>query len=107
MSRRTAKIATQAEPADLVSALSEAAGSSASSAPIRATRGASAALLAKEVLPIPTPEHLRPSPTMLLCHDPVVFWLEKLQEDIVRLLDTKDIVRLPSGLRKPLKSSWK
>ena len=55
MSRRTAKIATQAEPADLVSALSEAAGSSASSAPIRATRGASAALLAKEVLPIPKP----------------------------------------------------
>ena len=55
MSRRTAKIASQAEPADLVSALSEAAGSSASSAPIRATRGASAALLAKEVLPIPTP----------------------------------------------------
>ena len=52
-------------------------------------------------------EHLRPSPTMLLCHDPVVFWLEKLQEDIVRSLDTKDIVRLPSGLRKPLKSSWK
>jgi hypothetical protein len=54
MSRRTAKIASQAEPADLVSALS-AAGSSASSAHIRATRGASAALLAKDVLPIPTP----------------------------------------------------
>ena len=50
-------------------------------------------------------EHLRPSPTMLLCHDPIVFWLEKLQEDIVRLLDTKDIFRLPSGLRKPLKST--
>ncbi len=51
-------------------------------------------------------EHLRPSPTMLLlCHDPIVFWLEKLQEDIVRLLDSKDIVRLPSRLRKPLKSS--
>ncbi len=39
----------------LVSALSEAAGSSTSSTPIRATRGASAALLAKEVLSIPTP----------------------------------------------------
>ena len=55
MSRRTTKIASQAETADLVSALSEAAGSSSSSAPIRATRGASAALLAKEVLPIPAP----------------------------------------------------
>ena len=41
----------------------------------------------------------------VLCHDPIVFWLEKLQKDIVRLLDTKDIVRLPSRLRKPLKSS--
>jgi hypothetical protein len=48
MSRRTNKIATQAETADLVSALSEAAGSSLSSAPVHATRGASAALLARE-----------------------------------------------------------
>ena len=47
-SRRTNKIATQAETEDLVSALSEAAGSSSSSAPVHATRGASAALLAKE-----------------------------------------------------------
>ena len=49
MSRRNNKIATQAETADLVSALSEAASSSSSSAPIHATRGASAALLAKEI----------------------------------------------------------
>ena len=49
MSRRNNKIATQAETADLVSALSEAAGSISSSAPIHATRGASAALLAKEI----------------------------------------------------------
>ena len=50
MSRRNNKIATQAETADPVSALSEAAGSSSSSAPpIHATRGASAALLAKEI----------------------------------------------------------
>ena len=49
MSRRNNKIATQAETADLVSALSEAAGSSSSSAPIHATRGASAALLVKEI----------------------------------------------------------
>ena len=55
MSWRTNKIASQAETADLVSALSEAAGSSSSSAPIHATRGASAALLAKEILPNPTP----------------------------------------------------
>ena len=48
MSRRTNKIATQAETADLVSALSEAAGSSSSSAPVYATRGASAALLARK-----------------------------------------------------------
>ncbi len=40
---------------DLVSALSEAAGSSSSSAPIYATRGTSAALLAKEILPNPPP----------------------------------------------------
>ena len=39
----------------MVSALSEAAGSSSSSAPIYATRGASAALLAKEILPNPPP----------------------------------------------------
>ena len=50
MSRRTNKIATQAETADLVSALSEAAGSSSSSAPVHATRGASAALLARETV---------------------------------------------------------
>ena len=50
MSRRNNKITTQAEAADLVSALSEASGSSSSSsAPIHATRGASAALLAKEI----------------------------------------------------------
>jgi hypothetical protein len=55
MSRRVNKIASQAEAADVVSALSEEAGSSSSSAPIRATRGASAALLTKEVLPIPVP----------------------------------------------------
>ena len=50
MSRRINKIAFQAETADLVSAISEAAGSSSSSAPTYATRGASAALLAKEIL---------------------------------------------------------
>jgi hypothetical protein len=50
MSRRNNKAATQAETADLVSALSEAASSSSSSAPIHATRGASAALLAKEIV---------------------------------------------------------
>ena len=49
MSRRVNKIASQAEAADVVSALSDAAGTSAASAPIRATRGASAALLAKEL----------------------------------------------------------
>ena len=50
MSRRNNKAASQAEKADLlVSALSEAASSSSSSAPIHATRGASsAALLAKD-----------------------------------------------------------
>jgi hypothetical protein len=51
MSRRINKIASQAETADLVSAISEAAGSSSSSAPTYATRGASAALLAKEIVP--------------------------------------------------------
>ena len=55
MSRRTRKIASQAETSDLVSALSEVAGSSSLSAPIYATRGASAALLAKEILPNPPP----------------------------------------------------
>ena len=55
MSRRNNKIATQAETADLVSALSEAASSSSSSAPVHATRGASAALLAKEIIPNPKP----------------------------------------------------
>jgi hypothetical protein len=50
MSRRNNKIATQAETADHVSALSEAASSSSSSAPIHATRGASAALLEKEII---------------------------------------------------------
>ena len=55
MSRRVNKIASQAEAADVVSALSEAAGSSSSSALIHATRGASVALLAKEILPIPQP----------------------------------------------------
>ena len=51
MSRRNNKIATQAETADRVSALSEAASSSSSSAPIiHAMRGASAALLAKEIV---------------------------------------------------------
>ena len=49
-SRRNKKIATQAETADLVSALLEAASSSSSSAPIHAIRGASAALLAKEIV---------------------------------------------------------
>ena len=51
MSRRNNKAAThQAETADLVSALSEAASSSSSSALIHATRRASsAALLAKEI----------------------------------------------------------
>ena len=50
MSRRNNKIATQAETEDLVSALSEASGSSSSSsAPIHATRDASAALFAKEI----------------------------------------------------------
>jgi hypothetical protein len=52
MSRRNNKIATQAETADPVSALSEAAGSISSSAPIRATRGASAAPLG--IKPAPT-----------------------------------------------------
>jgi hypothetical protein len=55
MSWRANKIASQAETADLVSALSKATGSSSSSAPIHATRGASAALLAKEILPNPQP----------------------------------------------------
>ena len=55
MSRRNIKIATQAETADLVSALSEAAGSSSSSASVHAMRGASAALLAKEIIPNPQP----------------------------------------------------
>ena len=55
MSRRNNKIATQAETADLVSALSEAAGSSSSSAPVHATRGASAALLAREPVQDPRP----------------------------------------------------
>jgi hypothetical protein len=71
MSRRNNKIATQAETADLVSALSEATGSSSSSAPVHATRGASAALLAKEILPNPQPVATSSSvalPThMLLC----------------------------------------
>ena len=49
MSRRNNKAATQAEIADLVSALLEAVSSSSSSAPIYATRGASAALLAKKI----------------------------------------------------------
>jgi len=55
MSWRANIIASQAKTADLVSALSEATGSSSSSAPIHATRGASAALLAKEILPNPQP----------------------------------------------------
>ena len=55
MSRRTTRIATQAETADLASALSEAAGSSSSSAPVHATRGASAALLAREPVQDPRP----------------------------------------------------
>ena len=59
MSRRNNKIATQAKTADLVSPLSEAAGSSSSLAPVHATRGASAALLAKEI--IPNPQRLRPA----------------------------------------------
>jgi hypothetical protein len=44
MSRHNNKAATQGETADLVSALSEAASSSSSSAPIHAT------LLAKEII---------------------------------------------------------
>jgi hypothetical protein len=55
MSRRVNKIASQADATDVVPALSEAAGSTSSSAPIRATRGASATLLAKEVPSIPVP----------------------------------------------------
>ncbi len=55
MSRRNNKIATQADTADLVAALSEAAGSSSSSAPVHATLGASAALLAKEIISNPQP----------------------------------------------------
>ena len=55
MSRRVNKIASQADAVDVVSALSEVAGSTSSSAPIRATRGASAALLAKEVPSMPVP----------------------------------------------------
>ena len=50
MSRRNNKAATQTGTVDLVSALSEAASSSLSSAPIHATRGASTALLAKEIV---------------------------------------------------------
>ena len=50
MSRRNNKIATQAETADLVSALSESASSSSSSAHIHATGGASTAFLAKEII---------------------------------------------------------
>ena len=51
MSRRNNKIATQAETADLVSALSEASGSSSSSlALIHATRGASVAFLTNEII---------------------------------------------------------
>ena len=48
MSRRNIKAAAQAETADLISALSEAASSSSSSAPINATRGASMALHVKD-----------------------------------------------------------
>jgi hypothetical protein len=55
MGRRVNKIASQADAADVVPALSEAAGSTSSSAPIRATRGASAAFLAKEVPSILVP----------------------------------------------------
>ncbi len=55
MSRRVSKTASQPDVADTVSALSEAAGSGSSSAPIRATRGASAALLMKEASSIPGP----------------------------------------------------
>jgi hypothetical protein len=51
MSRRNNKAATQAETADLISVLSEAASRSSSFAPIiHATRGASAALLAKKIV---------------------------------------------------------
>ena len=50
MRRRNNNAATQAETADVVSALSEAAMPASSSAPIHATRGASAALLAKEIV---------------------------------------------------------
>ena len=55
MSRRVSKIASQADAAEVVPALAEAAGSSSSAAPMRATRGASAALLTKEVPSIPVP----------------------------------------------------
>ena len=48
MSRRNNKAPSQAETADLASALSEAASSGSLSAPIHATRGAAAALLAKD-----------------------------------------------------------
>ena len=48
MSSCKSKAASQAETADLVSTLPEAASGSSSSAPIHATRGASAALLAKD-----------------------------------------------------------
>ena len=49
MSRRNNKAASQAETADLTSALSGAASSDSSSVPIHTTtRGASAALLAKD-----------------------------------------------------------
>ena len=47
-SRRNNKAASQAETADLASALLETASSDSSSAPIHATRGAAAALLAKD-----------------------------------------------------------
>jgi hypothetical protein len=47
-SRRNNKAASQAETADLASALSEAASNGSSSAAMHATRGASAALLAKD-----------------------------------------------------------
>ena len=55
MSRRVNKIASQADAADAVPALSEVADSTSSSVPIRATRGAAAALLAKEVPSMPVP----------------------------------------------------
>jgi hypothetical protein len=55
MSRRVNKIASQADAADVVPAISEVADSTSSSAPIRATRGAAAALLAKEVPSMPVP----------------------------------------------------